>query len=79
MHHSIKLDEICCLALRFWATDESFRSLHFQFRLGHQTVSKAILDVREGIYEELSPVFRKTPKSRTEWKQIAAKFENRWN
>lgn len=79
MRHSIKPDEMCCLTLRFLATGESFRSLHFQFRLGRQTVSNAILDVCEGIYEELGPVFLKTPKSRTEWEQIAAKFENRWN
>ena len=79
MHHSFKPDERCCLALQFLATGKSFSSLQLQFRFGWQTVSKSILDVCEGIYEELGPVFFKKPKSRTEWEEIAAKFETRWN
>ena len=39
MRESIKPGEMCALALRFLATGESFRSLHFQFRLGRATIT----------------------------------------
>ena len=45
MRKCIKPAEMCCLASRFLATGESFRSLHFQFWLGRETVSQAIEDV----------------------------------
>ena len=79
MRESIKPGEMCALALRFLATGESFRSLHFQFRLGRATISQAISEVCTAIYEEMGPIYVKTPNSRTEWEQISGKFEERWN
>lgn len=79
MRESIKPGEMCALALRFLATGESFRSLHFQFRLGRETISQAISEVCLAVYEEMGPIYVKTPNSRREWEQISAKFEERWN
>ena len=57
MRESIKPGEMCALALRFLATGESFRSLHFQFRLGRETISQAISEVCLAIYEEMGTNF----------------------
>ena len=74
MRESIKPGEMGALALRFLATGESFRSLHFQFRLERETISQAISEVCIAIYEEMGPIYVKTPNSRREWEQISGKF-----
>ena len=56
MRESIKSGEMCALALRFLATGESFRSLHFKFRLGRETISQAISEVCLAVYEEMGPM-----------------------
>lgn len=62
MRKSIKPAEICCLALRFLATGESFRSLHFQFRLGRQTISTAITDCIQGDLRRNGTIISQNPK-----------------
>ena len=79
MRNSIKPAEMCCLALQFLATGESFRSLHFQFRLGRKTVSQIIQDVCKAIYEVMGSLYLKTPNSAEEWEIISNKFEERCN
>ena len=53
------------LRLRFLATGESFRSLHFQ--------------VCEAIPKKLGPSYLKVPSSEQERLQIAKQFEGKWN
>ena len=74
MRESIKFGEMCALVLRFLATVESFRSLHFQFRLGREAISQAISEICLAVYEEMAPIYVKTPNSRREWEQISAKL-----
>lgn len=38
------------LTLRFLATGETFRSLHFQFRMGKSTISYIVREVCQAIY-----------------------------
>ena len=65
MRDGIKPGEISALALRFLATSESFRSLHFQFRLGRETISQAISEVCLAIYEEMGTNFGNLKKGGT--------------
>ena len=67
------------LALRFLATSESFRSLHFQFRINGPAISYIVTEVCEAIPKKLSPSYLKVPSSEQERLQIAKQFEEKWN
>ena len=64
------------LTLRFLATGESFRSLHFQFRI---SISHIVTEVCEAIPKKLGPSYLKVPSSEEERLQIAKQFEEKWN
>ena len=66
MRDSIQLEEMVCLALRYLASGESFRSL-----LGRKTVSDIVIDVCTAIFETLGPDYIKTPKITEKWIDIA--------
>lgn len=78
LRKSISPEEKTCLALRYLATGETFRSLEFQFRISRASISKAVIEVSEAIANRLSD-YLKTPKSEAEWIEIAKKFNQRWN
>ena len=62
------------LRLRFLATGESFRSLHFQFRISRPAISHIVTEVCEAIPKKLGP-----SSSEQERLQIAKQFEEKWN
>ena len=65
------------LRLRFLATGESFRSLHFQFRISRPAVSYIVTEVGEAIPKKLGPSYLKVPSSEQERLQIAKQFEEK--
>ena len=67
------------LMLRFLATDESFRSLHFQFRISRPARSYIVTEVCEAIPKRLSLSYLKVPSSEQERLQIAKQFKEKWN
>ena len=67
------------LRLRFVATGESFRSLHFQFRISRPAISHIVTEVCEAIPKKLGPSYLKVPLSEQERLQIAKQFEEKWN
>ena len=67
------------LRLRFLATGESFRSLHFQFRISRPAISYIVTEVCEAIPKKLGPSYLKVPSSEQEQLQIAKQFEEKWN
>ena len=64
-----------CVALRYLASGESFRSLQFQFRIGRKTISEIVTDVCRAVIEILGPDHLKTPRSKARWLEIANKFK----
>ncbi|KAM7306457.1 protein ALP1-like [Ixodes scapularis] len=50
----------------------------FQFRRGHNTISKIVRDVCVAIYEVLAPDYIKVPSTPGEWEQVARGFEEIW-
>ena len=66
------------LTLRF-ATGESFRSLHFQFRISRPAISYIVIEVCKAIPKKLGPSYFKVPSSEQERLQIAKQFEEKWN
>ena len=56
-------DKRRALTLRFLATGESFRSLHFQFRISRPAISYIVTEVCEAIPKKLGPSYLKVPLS----------------
>ena len=71
-------DELTCVALRFLAAGETFRTLMFQFKISRARISEAVIEVSEAIVKALND-YLNTPKSEAEWIQISRKFNQRWN
>ena len=63
------------LTIRFLATGETFRSLHFQFRIGERVIE----EVTEVIVRYLGKEHIKTPLNSEEWLKISEAFQSRWN
>ena len=66
------------LTLRFLATGETFRSLHFQFRMGRSTISYIVREVCQAIYSVLGARYMSTPTTSPEWRRISQDFERLW-
>lgn len=79
MRKCISPEELTCLALRYLATGETFRSLEFQFRISRKRISQAITEVSNAIINRLGRTYLKTPTSENEWIEISEKFGERWN
>ena len=66
------------LTLRFLATGESFRSLHFRFTISRPAISYIVTEVCEAVPKKLGPSYLKVPSSEQERLQITKQFEEKW-
>nr|CAH7714787.1 unnamed protein product [Callosobruchus chinensis] len=66
------------MTLKYLAHGGSFQTLSWEFRVGHSTVSKVILETRTVLWDVLQPIYLSTPTSDA-WKNIAEEFLGRWN
>ena len=71
-------EERRALTLRFLATGESFRSLHFKFRISRPAISYIVTEVCDAVPKKLGPSYLKVPSSEQERLQIAKQFEEKW-
>ena len=67
------------LTLRYLALGDGFRTLHQIFRVGLSTSRLIILETCEAIISALGHSYLRTPNTRTEWLEIAQKFNDKWN
>ncbi|XP_069586529.1 uncharacterized protein [Ranitomeya imitator] len=74
LRRSISADERLLVILRFLATGETLRSLHFQFRIGVSTLSGIISDTCRALWDNLRGEFLPVPTSEI-WEANAKKFE----
>ena len=75
----VSLAERLVLTIRFLATGETFRSLHFQCRIGERAISYIIEEVTETIVRYLGKEHIKTPSNSEEWLKISEAFQSRSN
>lgn len=57
----------------------TYKSLHYQFRVGHITVGQIVNETCEAIVQEYMEELIPCPKTPEEWKAVSAKFSKRWN
>lgn len=67
------------ITLRFLATGNSYQSLEFSFRVAHNTISVLVPEVCTAIFEEYKDEHFTLPQDQDEWRQVAAKFSDKWN
>lgn len=53
MRKAIPIQERFCIALRFFATGDSFKSLSYLFKISPQTVSTCVFDVCDALCQVL--------------------------
>ena len=79
LQEPISAAERLTIAIRFIATDETFRSLQFQFRRSRSAISYIVIECCLAIYELLGATSLNVPSSEEEWLAISSVFEKRWN
>ena len=79
MRECIKPEEMCCVALRYFASGEYFRSLDYQFRISRKAISYIVEQVAATIIKILGETYLKTPSTTDEWVKISRKFKERWD
>ena len=70
---------MCCLALRYFASGESYRSLKYQFRNNKKAVPYIIEEVAVTIIKILGKIYLNSPTTTNEWLKISQKFKERCN
>ncbi|XP_077118910.1 uncharacterized protein LOC143774981 [Ranitomeya variabilis] len=74
LRRAISAEERLLVTLRFLATGETLRSLHFQFRIGVSTLSGIIAETCRALWDNLREEFLPVP-TREIWEANAQKFE----
>lgn len=67
------------ISLRFLASGETYHSLSYAFRVPHNTISGFVKEVMQAIVDEYGAKVVCTPSNPDEWRELSAKFGNRWN
>lgn len=67
------------ITLRYMATGEAYRSMRFNFRVPHNTISLAVREVCKAIYEEYRNEVLKVPSTAEGWKEKERGFATKWN
>ena len=68
-----------CITIRHLASGDSYRSLAYQFRVPHNTISKLVREVCDAFIHVYKQEVIKTPRTPEDWKEIAEGFSAKWN
>ena len=75
MKECIKPEEMCCVAVRYFASGESFRSLEHQFRISRKAILYIVEHEAAAIIQILGEIYLKTLlKTTDDWVKISQKF-----
>jgi len=66
------------IALRFYASGDSYKSLMYGFRVSDSTISLIMRQVSEAIIAELAEEVLVCPTTEEEWREVALQFKLRW-
>ena len=74
----LSVREKVAVALRFFATGDSYSSLEAFFKISSSTISKLIPEVSKAIITKMGPINMKLPRTEDEWKRISDQFASDW-
>ena len=66
----VSAEERLTIAIRFFATGETFVPMEKQFRVSQRAISYITLEVSSAIIRHLGPTYLKAPNSPEEWRQM---------
>ena len=66
------------IALRFYATGESYRGMAYSFRVAHNTISELVREVSDAIVQGYADQVV-LPNSEESWRQRGQEYFDRWN
>lgn len=66
------------MTLKYLAHGGSFQNLAWEFRVGHSTVSKIILETCVAIWNTLQPIYLQDP-NEINWLNVSDNFYQKWN
>ncbi|XP_030749371.1 protein ALP1-like [Sitophilus oryzae] len=75
---AISKEERLAVALRFFATGDTFRTIAFSYRLGETTVRKIVYGCCDAIWKNLGPLVIPSPSKET-WINSERVFNKMWN
>lgn len=67
------------VTLRYYASGDSYQSMHFNWYMSDNTICKIVREVTEAIIAEFAEEQLNCPTTREGWIAIADKFATRWN
>jgi hypothetical protein len=67
------------ITLRYMATGENYPCLSYGFRVSRHTIAVIIPEVCKAIQDELAEEVVQFPQDADEWRQVAARFQQKWN
>ncbi|XP_064471520.1 uncharacterized protein LOC135385872 [Ornithodoros turicata] len=70
--------ERLAITLRHLATGETHKSLEFQFRVAHNTISLMVHEVCKAIFQVLCDRYLKVSQGQEEWCNVASQFYELW-
>lgn len=79
MRKALPADLKLALTLHYLASGEDFGNIHKHWRVGKSTATYIVSDVCTAIWDKMRPIYLKTPSSASDWKVVAAGFEEHWN
>lgn len=74
MRSPITPGERLAVTLRYLTTGDSMQTISFSYRLGHSTVSNIIKDTCRELWNTLSGIYLRTPRTAEEWKKVSERF-----
>lgn len=78
MRTAISAHDKLCITMRFLASGASYKDLMYSFRVSTASISKFVPEVCQAIYDVLHEDYLSAPSSTTQWQELAAEFENKW-
>ena len=70
---------ICTAYRRFLSTGDSFRTIADSYRIGRSTVANIVHEACTAIWNVLKNDYMNASETTLDWRNIAEKFEGRWN
>ena len=67
------------ITLRYMATGDAYRSIRWDFRVPHNTISVLVREVTKAIFQEFRHEVFKLPSTPDEWRVVSGGFADRWN